>query len=177
MYKHKILIPEEKIQERIAAVASSINRDYSDRAVDVICILKGSLIFTSDLIRKLTIPVRLHFVQVSSYGDETESSGTVNLHFSSVSEDLKDRDVLLVEDVLDTGITLDYLIKQLKEERPATLKTCVLLDKPSRRKLNITADYVGFEIADNFVIGYGLDYRELGRNLRYIAELDPSECR
>ena len=177
MYKHKILIPEEKIQERIAAVASSIDRDYADRAVDVICILKGSLIFTSDLIRKLTIPVRLHFVQVSSYGDETESSGTVNLHFSSVSEDLKDRDVLLVEDVLDTGITLDYLIKQLKEERPATLKTCVLLDKPSRRKLNITADYVGFEIADNFVIGYGLDYRELGRNLRYIAELDPSECR
>lgn len=177
MYKHKILISEEKIQERIAAVASSIDRDYADRAVDVICILKGSLIFTSDLIRKLTIPVRLHFVQVSSYGDETESSGTVNLHFSSVSEDLKDRDVLLVEDVLDTGITLDYLIKQLKEERPATLKTCVLLDKPSRRKLNITADYVGFEIADNFVIGYGLDYRELGRNLRYIAELDPSECR
>lgn len=177
MYKHKILIPEERIQERIAAVASSIDRDYADRAVDVICILKGSLIFTSDLIRKLTIPVRLHFVQVSSYGDETESSGTVNLHFSSVSEDLKDRDVLLVEDVLDTGITLDYLIKQLKEELPATLKTCVLLDKPSRRKLNITADYVGFEIADNFVIGYGLDYRELGRNLRYIAELDPSECR
>jgi hypoxanthine phosphoribosyltransferase len=177
MYKHKVLIPEEKIQERIAAVASSIDRDYADRALDVICILKGSLIFTSDLIRKLTIPVRLHFVQVSSYGDETESSGTVNLHFSSVSEDLKDRDVLLVEDVLDTGITLDYLIKQLKEERPATLKTCVLLDKPSRRKLNITADYVGFEIADNFVIGYGLDFRELGRNLRYIAELDPSECR
>jgi hypoxanthine phosphoribosyltransferase len=177
MYKHKILIQEEKIQERIAAIAAALNRDYSDRALDVICILKGSLIFTSDLIRKLTIPVRLHFVQVSSYGDETESSGTVNLHFSSVSEDLKDRDVLLVEDVLDTGVTLDYLIKQLKEERPATLKTCVLLDKPSRRKLNITADYVGFEIADNFVIGYGLDYRELGRNLRYIAELDPSECR
>jgi hypoxanthine phosphoribosyltransferase len=177
MYKHKILIQEEKIQERIAAIAAALNRDYSDRALDVICILKGSLIFTSDLIRKLTIPVRLHFVQVSSYGAESESSGTVNLHFSSVSEDLTDRDVLLVEDVLDTGVTLDYLIKQLKEERPATLKTCVLLDKPSRRKLNITADYVGFEIADNFVIGYGLDYRELGRNLRYIAELDPSECR
>jgi len=177
MYKHKILIPEERIQERIAAIASSINRDYADRSLDVICILKGSLIFTSDLIRKLTIPVRLHFVQVSSYGDETESSGTVNLHFSSVSEDLTGRDVLLIEDVLDTGITLDYLIKQLKEERPATLKTCVLLDKPSRRKLNITSDYVGFEIGDNFVIGYGLDYCELGRNLRYIAELDPSECR
>lgn len=177
MYKHKVLIPEQKIQERIAAVASSLNRDYGGRTLDVICILKGGIIFMSDLIRSLTIPVRIHFVQVSSYGDETESSGTVNLHFSSVSEDLTDRDVLLVEDVLDTGITLDYLIKQLKEERPATLKTCVLLDKPSRRKINIKADYVGFEIPDNFVIGYGLDYRELGRNLRYIAELDPSECR
>lgn len=177
MFKHKVLISEEKIQERIAAVAASLNRDYADHTLDVICILKGGLIFMSDLIRSLTMPVRLHFLQVSSYGDETESSGTVNLHFSSVSEDLTDRDVLLVEDVLDTGITLDYLIKQLKEERPATLKTCVLLDKPSRRKLNIKADYVGFEIPDNFVIGYGLDYRELGRNLRYIAELDPSECR
>src|SRR5262245_29415219 len=113
MYKHKILIPEEKIQERIASVASAINRDYADKSLDIICILKGSLIFTSDLIRKLTVPVRLHFVQVSSYGDETESSGTVNLHFSSVSEDLTEKDVLLVEDVLDTGITLDYLIKQL----------------------------------------------------------------
>src|SRR5262245_9412961 len=177
MYKHKVLISEDKIQQRIAAVASSLNRDYAGHTIDIICILKGSLIFTSDLIRRLTIPVRIHFVQVSSYGDEMETSGTVNLHFSSVSEDLTDRDVLLVEDVLDTGITLDYLIKQLKEERPASLKTCVLLDKPSRRKLNMTADYVGFEIPDNFVIGYGLDYRELGRNLRYIAELDPSECR
>jgi hypoxanthine phosphoribosyltransferase len=177
MYKHKVLIPEEKIQQRIAAIASSLNRDYDGHIIDVICILKGGLIFMSDLIRSLTIPVRLHFVQVSSYGDETESSGTVNLHFSSVSEDLTGKDVLLVEDVLDTGITLDYLMKQLKEEKPASLKTCVLLDKPSRRKLNINADYVGFEIPDNFVIGYGLDYRELGRNLRYIAELDPSECR
>ena len=100
MYKHKVLIPEDIIQERIATVAASLNRDYVDRALDVICILKGSLIFTSDLIRKLTMPVRLHFVQVSSYGDENESSGTVNLHFSSVSEDLTGRDVLLVEDVL-----------------------------------------------------------------------------
>jgi hypoxanthine phosphoribosyltransferase len=177
MYKHKVLIPEEKIQQRIATLGASLNRDYVGRILDMICILKGGVIFASDLIRNLTVPVRLHFVQVSSYGDEMETSGTVNLHFSSVSEDLTDRDVLLVEDVLDTGITLDYLIKQLKEERPASLKTCVLLDKPSRRKLNITADYVGFEIPDNFVIGYGLDYRELGRNLRYIAELDPSECR
>ena len=133
MFKHKVLIPEEKIQERIAAVAASLNRDYADHTLDVICILKGGLIFMSDLIRNLTMPVRLHFLQVSSYGDETETSGTVNLHFSSVSEDLTGRDILLVEDVLDTGITLDYLIKQLKEERPSTLKTCVLLDKPSRR--------------------------------------------
>jgi hypoxanthine phosphoribosyltransferase len=177
MYKHQVLIPEEKIKARINEMAVTINNDYDGYILDLICILKGGTVFVSDLIRCLKVPVRIHFVQVQSYGDETESSGTVNLHFSSVSEDLQGKQVLVVEDILDTGITLDYLVKQLKEEHPQSLKTCVLLDKPSRRKLNIRADYVGFEIEDHFVIGYGLDYRELGRNLPYIAELDPSEYR
>jgi hypoxanthine phosphoribosyltransferase len=177
MYKHKILFSAEKIADRIGVLAGDINRDYADHTLDIICILKGGVIFLSDLIRKLTVPVRVHFVQVSSYGDETISSGTVTLHFSSVSENLDSKQVLIVEDILDTGITLDYLVKQLKEEHPGSLKTCVLLDKPSRRKLNISADYVGFEIPDHFVIGYGLDYKDLGRNLPYIAELDPAEHR
>jgi hypoxanthine phosphoribosyltransferase len=177
MYKHKLLITKEKILQRINEIAVTINNDYDGYTLDIICILKGGFIFVSDLIRGLTIPLRVHFVQVSSYGAETDSSGTVDLHFSSVSDDLHGKHILLVEDILDTGITLDYLIKQLREEHPESLKTCVLLDKPSRRKLNIKADYIGFEIEDRFVIGYGLDYREIGRNLPYIAELDPSECR
>jgi hypoxanthine phosphoribosyltransferase len=177
MYKHRILFSEEEIANRVGLIAQTISRDYEDHTLDIVCILKGAVIFLSDLIRKLTIPVRIHFVQVSSYGDETISSGTVTLHFSSVSENLESKQILVVEDILDTGITLDYLVKQLKEEHPESLKTCVLLDKPSRRKLNIRADYVGFEIEDHFVIGYGLDYRDLGRNLPYIAELDPAEYR
>lgn len=177
MYKHKILITEEQIRKRIEEIATEINQEFQGRTLDLICILKGGVVFLCDLMRYLTVPVRIHFVQVSSYLDSTESSGTVSLHFSSVSEDLKGREVLLLEDIVDTGITLDYLIKQLKEESPATLKTCVLLDKPSRRKLAFKADWVGFEIPDQFVIGYGLDYQELGRNLRYIAELDASEYR
>ena len=177
MYKHRVLIPEEKIRERINEISVTINNDYDGYTLDMICLLKGGIIFLSDLIRRLNVPLRIHFVHVSSYRGETESSGTVSLHFSSVSEELHGKQILVVEDILDTGITLDYLVKQLREEQPESLKTCVLLDKPSRRRLNIKADYVGFEIEDHFVIGYGLDYRELGRNLRYIAELDPSECR
>jgi hypoxanthine phosphoribosyltransferase len=177
MYKHKILITEEQIQQRIHGIAAEINEEFQDITLDLICILKGGVVFLCDLMRHLTVPVRIHFVRVSSYLDSTETSGTVSLHFSSVSEDLKDRSVLLVEDIVDTGITLDYLIKQLKEEQPAVLKTCVFLDKPSRRKLLLKPDWVGFEISDQFVIGYGLDYQELGRNLRYVAELDQSEYR
>src|SRR5262249_5132655 len=115
-------------------------------------------------------------VRVSSYDSGSESSGTVNLHFASAI-DLRGRDVLLFEDILDTGITLDYLIKHLQEKNPRSLKICVLLDKPEKRKVDIQPDYVGFQIPDEYVIGYGLDYQELGRNLRYVAVLDPAEYR
>lgn len=177
MYKHEVLISEERIGERVRQIADQLNQDYAGKDLDVICVLKGSIIFVADLLRCLTVPVRLHFLHVSSYGEDSESSGTISLHFSSVTEDLLNRNVLVVEDILDTGITMDYLLKQLREEKPASLKICVLLDKPSRRKVGIKADYAAFDIDDHFVIGYGLDFRELGRNLRYIAVLDPSEYR
>ena len=177
MFKHEVLISEDQIQERLSQLSSQLNKEYEGKELDVICILKGSIIFASDLVRLLTIPCRIHFLQVSSYGDDVESTGTVNLRFSSVTEDLVGRSVLIVEDILDTGITMDYLLKQLREESPESLKVCVLVDKPSRRKVGVKADFVGFEIEDHFVIGYGLDYQELGRNLRYIAVLDPSEYR
>ena len=174
MYKHKILLTETQIQQRVKELAEIFNADYRGEVLDLICILKGAVFFVADLMRHLEIPVRLHFLQVSSYGIGTESSGTVNLHFSSLT-DLQNRHVVLVEDILDTGITLDYLLKHLREKNPRSLKACVLLDKPEKRKLDIEPDYTGFQIPDNFVIGYGLDYREFGRNLRYIAVLDPSE--
>lgn len=177
MFKHQILITEDEIQQRVRELAEKLNEDYSHGSLDIICVLKGAIIFVADLSRQLTMPVRLHFLQVSSYGDEAENRGTVNLRFSSVSEDLLNRNVLLIEDILDTGITLDYLLRQLKEENPFSLRTCVLLDKPARRRVDVRADYVGFVIEEHFVIGYGLDYQEFGRNLNYIAILDPAEYR
>lgn len=174
MYKHRVLITQEQVHQRIKELADTLNKEYKDQTLDVICVLKGSFIFVSELIRKLDIPVRVHFLQVSSYGAGSQSSGTVSIHFTTTFS-LENRDVLLVEDILDTGITLDYLLRQLKEKAPRSLKLCVLLYKPERRKLDITPDYVGFQIPDEFVIGFGLDYKELGRNLNYIAVLDPSE--
>lgn len=174
MFKHRVLITEEQIRQRIQELGETLNHEYKGRTLDIICVLKGSFIFVSELIRKLDIPVRVHFLQVSSYGTGSQSSGTVSLHFSTTFN-LENKDVLLVEDILDTGITLDYLLRQLKEKTPNSLKLCVLLYKPERRKLDITPDFVGFQIPDEFVVGFGLDFGELGRNLNYIAVLDPSE--
>jgi hypoxanthine phosphoribosyltransferase len=174
MYKHKRLIGERKLHDRIGELAAVINQEYQGRLLDVVCVLKGAFFFVSDLLRKVTVPVRLHFVEISSYGAETTNSGTVSLHFSSI-DDLKDKNILVVEDILDTGITLDYLLKHLGDQQPASMKVCVLLDKPERRRVDVRPDFVGFQIPDHFVIGYGLDYRELGRNLKYIAILDPKE--
>lgn len=174
MYKHKVLITEDQIIRRVEELALELNKQYGEKTLDVVCVLKGATIFMADLIRKLNMPVRTHFVQVSTYGTGSESSGTVSLHFSTVA-DLLDRDVILLEDILDTGITLDYLLKHLKEKKPRSIQVCVLLDKPTKRKVNLQPHFRGFEIPDEFVIGYGLDYQELGRNLRFIAALDPSE--
>ena len=174
MYKNKSLISEEKISHRVQELADALNQEYKGKSLDIVCVLKGAMMFASDLIRRLDTNVRLHFLQAISYNTGTETSETVNLHFTSVF-DIRDCHVLLVEDILDTGITLDYLVKHLEENGPQSIRICVLLDKPDRRKINIQADYVGFQIPDEFVIGYGLDYLEYGRNLRYIGILDHSE--
>ncbi len=167
MFKAEILLTEEQIQRRVQQLAEKINDDYEGLTVDVLCVLKGSLLFAADLIRRLTIPLRIHFMQVQSYAGG-ESSGTVHLHFSSDFE-LMQCDVLLIEDILDTGITLEYVQEHLKQKHLKSLKLCVLLDKPARRKVNVLPHYVGFEIQDHFVVGYGLDYNEFGRNLPYIG--------
>ncbi len=174
MYKNKQLISEEKIRNRVQELAEVLNKEYQNQPLDIVCVLKGAMMFTSDLVRQLEMDVRIHFLQAISYNTGTESSETVNLHFTSVF-DIRDCHVLLVEDILDTGITLDYLLKHLNENAPKSVRICVLLDKPEKRKLNIQPDYVGFQIPDEFVIGYGLDYLEFGRNLRYIGVLDRSE--
>jgi hypoxanthine phosphoribosyltransferase len=174
VYKNKSLISEEKINHRIQELADALNQEYKGKSLDIVCVLKGAMMFASDLIRRLEPNVRLHFLQAISYSTGSETSETVNLHFTSVF-DIRDCNVLLVEDILDTGITLDYMVKHLKENAPESIRICVLLDKPDRRKINIQADYVGFQIPDEFVIGYGLDYMEYGRNLRYIGVLDSSE--
>jgi hypoxanthine phosphoribosyltransferase len=174
MYKHKSFISERKIGQRVRKLAAEIDREYRGKTLDIVCVLKGGFFFVSDLMRALKVEARLHFVAISSYRTNTASSGTVTLHFSSV-DDLKDKDILVVEDILDTGITLDYLIKYLGNQQPASIKTCVLLDKPERRRVDIKPDFTGFQIPNHFMIGYGLDYREFGRNLKYIAILDPKE--
>lgn len=176
MLKHRQLISEEEIQKRISEMATVFNEEYKGRTIDIICVLNGAIFFVADLSRQLTVPVRLHFVRVSSYELGAESSGQVNLHFTSAME-LHGLDVILFEDILDTGITLDYLVKHLRENEPRSIKVCVLMDKPEKRKVDVQPDYVGFRIPDEFVVGYGLDYQGLGRNLRYIAVLDPSEYR
>jgi hypoxanthine phosphoribosyltransferase len=170
MLKIQPLITANQIESRVRELAADLNRDYQDRTVDIVCVLKGAMIFVSDLVRLLEFPVRLHLLRVQSYSGGTESSGTVCLHFSSEFE-LEDRNVLLIDDIVDTGITLRFLLDYLMPQKPHSLKSCVLLNKPARRKLDIYPDYSGFEIEDHFVVGYGLDYNEQGRNLPYIGIL------
>ncbi len=176
MYKHSILLTKERINERVAELAETINKDYDGGILDIVCILKGALFFAADLTRRIVVPSRFHFIQVSSYGNETNTSGTVTLQLSSIMN-LRGCQVLLVEDILDTGITMEYLLSHLNQQQPQSLKLCVLLDKIERRRASVRPDYRGFEIPDRFVIGYGLDFREFGRNLPYIGVLDPEEYR
>lgn len=169
----KILFTQEQVAGRIRELAQQISRDYAGKAPLVVGILRGSFIFMADLVRQLTLPVNLDFMSVSSYGAGTVSSGQVNIHLD-LQEDIAGRDVLLVEDILDTGNTLSKLVAELQQRRPASLKLCVLLDKPDRRTRPIQADYVGFTIPDAFVVGCGLDYDQHYRQLPYIGILKPS---
>lgn len=162
------LIPSELLQARIAEVGAEISRDYQGEEIVLLCVLKGSMMFTADLMRHLHMPVVLDFVAVSSYGSATSTSGVVRIQ-KDVEEKITGRHVLVVEDIVDSGLTLTYLLDHLRLRSPATLKVCCLLDKPERRRVPVPVDYLGFEIEDKFVIGYGLDFDEHFRNLGYIG--------
>lgn len=169
----QILFTQEQVAARVREMAAQISRDYAGKTPLVVGILRGSFIFMADLVRAMDIPLTLDFMVASSYGAGTVSSGKVKIGLD-LQEDIAGRDVLLVEDILDTGNTLSKLVAELKTRQPASLKLCVLLDKPERRTKPIEADYVGFTIPDAFVVGCGLDYDQLYRQLPYIGILKPS---
>ena len=170
MEEFKVLIDEQTLQNRIYELAKQIEKDYEGKDLTLVCILKGSTIFTVDLAKKMNKKLKLEFMQVSSYGIEKVSSGRINLKLD-LPDLLQGENLLIVEDIIDTGRTLSYLIKHLKQKNPASIKICTLLDKPERREYDVKVDYVGFQIPDKFVIGYGLDDKEFYRNLPYIAEI------
>ncbi len=166
----KVLITEEEIQEKVKELAARISEEYKDKHLLMICILKGAIMFYSDLARNITIPMAMDFMAVSSYGKSTKSSGEVRI-LKDLAMPAEGLDILIVEDILDSGNTLNYIKNILEDRKPASLKIITLLDKPERREKPIVVDYVGFEIPDEFVIGYGLDYSERYRNLPYIGVL------
>ena len=169
----RVLIDESALAERIGEVAAQIDADYQGKTPIVICILKGSLIFCADLIRAMDVPVTIEFMKVSSYGASTTSSGKLSVSLDIMSN-IEGKDVLIVEDIIDSGHTMNALTEMLKTRRPASLRIVTLLDKPSRRVAPIEADYTCFEIEDEFVIGYGLDYAEKYRDLPYVGILSRS---
>lgn len=171
----KVLISEEELDSTVSRLAEQISRDYSssDKKLVLLCILKGSIVFMGDLMKKLTVPVEIDCMRVSSYGVGTQSSGNVNIVLDLVRPDLDSCDILIVEDIIDSGRTLAYLVGYLTHKGAKSVRTCTLLDKPSRRVIDFTPDYRGFEIPDEFVVGYGLDYAERYRALPYVGILKP----
>lgn len=168
----RILLKEEEVDKRIAEVAAMINRDYAGKEVHLICILKGGVFFTCELAKRLTVPVSMDFMSVSSYGSGTESSGVVRI-VKDLDESITGKNVLIVEDIIDSGRTLAYLIEILKQRNPESIHLCTLLDKPERRvKKQVKVDYTCFEIPDEFVVGFGLDYDQKYRNLPYIGVVE-----
>jgi len=168
----EILIPTDKLLSRVQELGAEITKAYAEakEAPVLICILKGSFIFIADLIRYIDLPVTVDFLGTSSYGADTKSSGVVEIT-KDLSEPIKNRDVIIIEDIIDTGLTMDYLIKMLRTRGPNSIKVCSLLHKPSRMKVRVPMDFLGFMIDDKFVIGYGLDYAQKYRNLDYIGVL------
>ena len=162
------LISEIKIQRRVKGLAQQISADYQGKELLLVSVLKGAWIFIADLARYLTIPVKFDFITVSSYGDSTKTSGKVKIIYD-LKASINKKDVLLVEDILDTGLTLKYIFDNLQLRQPRTLKVCVLLDKPERHEIEMKIDYLGFTVPDKFVVGYGIDYNEQYRQLPYIA--------
>lgn len=169
----KILFDEETLSRRVAELGAEINRDYAGQEIVMVGVLKGAVVFMSDLMRAVTAPCTLDFLAVSSYGKGAESSGAVRI-LKDLDTAVEHKHVLIVEDILDSGVTLSYIINLMERRNPASLKLCVLLDKPERRRAPVAAHYRGFSIPDEFVVGYGLDYAERFRNLPYIACVKPS---
>ncbi|MBO7304462.1 MAG: hypoxanthine phosphoribosyltransferase [Clostridia bacterium] len=170
----KILITEKELDEVTARIAAEIDRDYADgKKLVLVCILKGSLMFMSDLMKKITVPLEIDCMRVSSYGCGTTSSGAINIILDLIRPDLAECDLLIIEDIIDSGSTLSYLTRYLVNKGARSVRTCTLLDKPSRRKVQFVPDYVGIEIPDEFVVGYGLDYAENYRALPYVGVLKP----
>ncbi len=170
----KILLKDSEIKKRVKELGEQISRDYKDTLPHLICILKGASIFHSDLIRSISIPLTIDYLSVSSYNGGTESTGRVHL-VKDLDNPIKDRDVIIVEDIIDTGYTIDYLLKLFDLRKPKSIKLCALLSKPSRREIDVKIDYLGFEIPDAFVVGYGLDYDERYRNFPDIGILTLKE--
>jgi hypoxanthine phosphoribosyltransferase len=170
-----VLIGADDLQARIAELAAEISRDYAERDLLLICVLKGAVFFLGDLMRRLTIAAECDFMAISSYGSGTESSGVVRI-LKDLDEPIEERDVLVVEDIVDSGLTLSYLLRTLAARSPRSLEVCALLTKPDRREVeDLSCRYVGFEIPNRFVIGYGLDYAERFRSLPFVAVLDESK--
>jgi hypoxanthine phosphoribosyltransferase len=166
----EILIDEPTLQARIAELGEEISNDYEGKDLLLVGVLKGAVFFMADLMRSLTVPCEVDFMAISSYGDETDSSGVVRI-LKDLDIPLQDRHVLVVEDIIDSGLTLSYLMRNLRAREPASLEVCALLTKPARREIEVPVRYVGFEIPNRFVVGYGLDFGERYRNLRYVGVL------
>ena len=170
----RVLIPEDKVDERIAQLGEQISQDYAGKQVHLIGILKGSIFFICELAKRITVPVTMDFMSVSSYGAGTKTSGVVKL-IKDLDEPISGKEVLVVEDIIDSGRTLSYLLQNLSSRHPASISLCTMLDKPERREVEVDVDYQGFSIPDEFVVGYGLDYDQRYRNLPYIGVLSLTE--
>lgn len=166
-----VMLSQEVVEKRISEMAQQISRDYQGKDLRLLCILKGSVFFCCELAKRLTIPVTLDFMSVSSYGNGTETSGQIQIK-KELDESVEGVDCLIVEDIIDSGNTLAWMKEQLFRRGPASLRLCALLDKPARREVEVTVDYIGFEIPDEFVVGYGLDYAQKYRNLPYVGRLE-----
>ena len=167
----EVLIDEQSLSARITELAEEVSTDYADRDLLLIGVLKGAVFFMADLMRQITVPCEVDFMAISSYGGSTDSSGVVRI-LKDLDINIRNRDVLVVEDIIDSGLTLQYLMRNLSSREPASLEVCALLTKPARREIEVPVRYVGFEIPNHFVIGYGLDYGERYRNLPYVGVLN-----
>lgn len=170
----KVLLTEEEVDKRIRELGEQISKDFEGEEIHLVCVLRGSVFFTCELAKRITLPVSIDFMSASSYGSDTISSGKIKI-VKDLEDSLMEKNVIVVEDIVDTGRTLSYLLKLLSERKPKSLRLCTLLDKPDRRVAEVDVDYTGFQIPDEFVVGYGLDYAQKYRNLPYIGIVEFDE--